>query len=342
MRRQDFHFDLPPELIAQRPAARRDESRLLRLLPGLPPTITPFHTILDLFRGDEVLVLNDTKVVPARVRGHKESGGQVEVFIIEPLGPGRVAALLRGRNLKPGARLALPGGVTAALGPRREDETSTLELPVEDLWGWLEAYGEVPLPPYIERQADEADLERYQTVFARHPGAVAAPTAGLHFTPALLDALRAKGVAITTLTLHVGPGTFRPVRADRLDDHVMHAERFRIPQATWALIRSGRPVIAVGTTVVRALEAAARGAEAQIADQFEYTEIFIRPGFEFRIVDGLLTNFHLPESTLLMLVAALSSRARVLDAYQQAVAARMRFYSYGDAMILSREDGRWI
>lgn len=365
MRRSDFNYDLPPELVAQRPATRRAGSRLLRVGADAP-TIGPFDSVLEAFSGDEVLVVNDTRVVPARVRGRKLTGGAVEVFVVEPLAGREVVALVRGKRLVPGTRMALPEA-TAELVARRGDGTVTLKLTLDstdasaptavtdavastgavattdavatsgasDIWAWLERVGEVPLPPYIDRAPDADDVSRYQTVFASHPGAVAAPTAGLHFTPELLDALRAKGVEVCTVTLHVGLGTFLPVRADDVAAHVMHAERFEVPPRTAAAVVSGRPVVAVGTTVVRALEAHALDADAT------RTDLFILPGFEFQVVDGLLTNFHLPESTLLMLVSAFAGRDRVLAAYRAAVAARMRFYSYGDAMLLRREGGRW-
>lgn len=339
-RRQDYHFELPDELIARRPPAVRGESRLLRLPLEGPPDIAPFSALLDAFRGDEVLVLNDTRVIPARVRGQKPTGGAVELFVVEPH-PGvpgedaRVRCLLRGKRLGPGSTLRLPG-CTAVVEAELGDGVFDVRLPgVTDLWSWLDTAGEMPLPPYLERPADADDATRYQTVFARTPGAVAAPTAGLHFTDALLDALRARGVTIATVTLHVGLGTFLPVRVDDLATHVMHEEHFSVPEATRALLASGRPIVAVGTTVVRTLESHVRDPEARS------TRIFIRPGFEFRCVDGLLTNFHLPESTLLMLVSALVGRERILDAYAHAVAQRMRFFSYGDAMVLRRPGGRW-
>ena len=336
MRRSEFQFELPPELIAQRPSAERGGSRLMTVHHDGAPTISSFSAIIDAFRGDEVLVLNDTKVVPARVFGKKSTGGAVEVFIIEPLGDNRVLAMVRGKRLKPGTQLILPGA-QAQLKERRGDGTVELYLKTpSDLWTWLDAVGQVPLPPYIERTPDAEDATRYQTVFAENPGAVAAPTAGLHLTDPVLDALRQKGVLIKTLTLHVGPGTFRPVKTDDVSDHQMHSERFTVPAETAEAIRSGRPVIGVGTTVVRALEAHARDTSV------DRTDLFILPGFEFQIIDGLLTNFHLPESTLLMLVCAFAGKERVLNAYQAAVAAGLRFYSYGDAMMLRREDGRWI
>ncbi|MCA9543032.1 MAG: tRNA preQ1(34) S-adenosylmethionine ribosyltransferase-isomerase QueA, partial [Myxococcales bacterium] len=291
--------------------------------------------ILDRFRGDEVLVLNDTKVVPARLAGQKPSGGAVEVLFIEPWSDG-IIALTRGTRLKPGSVIALPGGARAEFVERLPDGAARLTLAgVDDLWGWLQDNGQLPLPPYIERAPDDVDAARYQTVFAEKPGAVAAPTAGLHFTPALLQALQAKGVAIHKVTLHVGPGTFAPVRVEDVATHQMHSERFEVPAATWAAVTGARPVVAVGTTVVRALEAQARHpGEGR-------TDLFIYPGFEFQVVDGLLTNFHLPKSTLLMLVSAFAGRERVLAAYAHAVAERMRFFSYGDASLWSREDGRW-
>jgi len=348
MWRQDYRFELPESLIARRPPDVRGESRLMSLpASGGEPEIGPFAALVDAFRGDEVLVLNDTRVIPARVRGHKASGGAVELFVVGAAGtahatdvagsPLRIEALLRGKRLGPGTRLTLPGATGTVIGPLGEG-TFAVDLPFSDaadVFAWLEAVGEMPLPPYLDRAADEADRERYQTVFARTPGAVAAPTAGLHFTEPLLAALRARGVEIVTVTLHVGLGTFLPVRVDDLDTHVMHEERYDVPLPTRAALASGRPVVAVGTTVVRALESFARDPEARS------TRIFIRPGFDFRIVDALVTNFHLPESTLLMLVGAFAGRERILDAYAQAVRAGMRFFSYGDAMLLRRPGGRW-
>lgn len=343
MRRSEFHYDLPARLIAQRPTAERGASRLMTLPAAGEPRITSFaEGVRAAFRGDEVLVVNDTRVVPARVRGRKASGGAVELLVLGPVGApgeGRITAMARGKRLRPGSRLLLPGGAAAVLEARRDEGPAAIfEARLEgvgDLWAWLDAVGEVPLPPYIERAPDTEDRDRYQTVYAREPGAVAAPTAGLHFTDALLDELRGRGVAIHRVTLHVGPGTFLPVRADDVDRHVMHAETYRVPPDTAAAVASGRPVIAVGTTVVRALESHARDPAATS------TDLFIRPGFEFRVVDGLVTNFHLPESTLLMLVCAFAGRERVLAAYRRAVEAELRFYSYGDAMLLRRPGGRW-
>ncbi len=295
-----------------------------------------FPAFLEAFTGDEVLVLNDTRVVPARVHGKKSTGGAVEVFFVEPTGPGRFKAMVRGKRLRPGTALSLPGVDSATLSARHDDRTVEIAVDgVDDLWAWLEAHGEVPLPPYIQRTPDQADRDRYQSVFARAPGAVAAPTASLHLTETMLSSLSAKGVQVVTLTLHVGLGTFLPVKAERLEDHVMHFERYQVPSETAAAVTSGRPVVAVGTTVVRALEAHARDPEA------DRTDLFIRPGFDFLAVDGMLTNFHLPRSTLLMLVSAFAGFDRVRRAYERAVAEEMRFYSYGDAMLLRREGGRW-
>jgi S-adenosylmethionine:tRNA ribosyltransferase-isomerase len=335
MRLADFDYLLPPDLIAQHPSARRGESRLLNVPTRGPFSAGPFAEILQYFRGDEVLVVNDTRVVPARVVGQKVSGGAVEILVVEPLGPGRVAAMTRGKALRPGSRMLLPGAEAEIIARRPDGLAEVVLHGVDDLWAWLDHAGAMPLPPYIERAAEPHDADRYQTVFARDPGAVAAPTAGLHFTEGVLQALRDKGVAIHSLTLHVGPGTFLPVRGDDVRDHAMHAERFTVPAETAAAVASGRPVVAVGTTVVRALEAHARDPAA------DRTDLFILPGFDFRVVDGLLTNFHLPESTLLMLVSAFAGRDRIRRAYLDAVAARLQFYSYGDAMLLRREGGRW-
>lgn len=336
MRLSDYDYHLPPERIAQHPSATRGASRLLQMPVAGDPHIGPFSGIVDAFRGDEVLVVNDTRVVPARVRGRKSTGGAVEVFFIERLDDDRIVAMTRGKRVKPGTIIELPVGASAELIERRADGMAVLQLSgIDHFWTWLDEAGATPLPPYIDRAPTADDRERYQTVFADVPGAVAAPTAGLHFTPAILDALRAKGVAIHEITLHVGPGTFRPVSVDDVRDHAMHSEAFVVPDATAAAVTSGRPVVAVGTTVVRALEAWA------LDPQADRTDLFIHPGFEFRIVDGLLTNFHLPRSTLLMLVAALVGRDRLFAAYAAAIAAELNFYSYGDASLFRREDGRW-
>lgn len=356
MRLSDFDYELPPERIAQQPASRRDASRLL-VLEGIrsPVRHERFRVFPSLLRADDLLVLNDTRVIPARLRGTKETGGRCEILLDKPMGPavlenGRVcqrwACLLNAsRPLRAGARIRLPGGGEAIRDGQQGhgQPVVSLRLP-EQIEAYLERYGEPPLPAYIRRIAGtdprfEQDRERYQTVYARDPGAVAAPTAGLHFTPQILQSIRDKGVEVVTVTLHVGPGTFLPVRTEDPDRHVMHAERYRIEPAAAETIerarRAGRRIVAVGTTVVRTLESALEG-DRVVAGEGE-TDLFIRPGFSFKVVDALLTNFHLPRSTLLMLVCALAGTRRVLAAYRQAVEAGYRFYSYGDAMFLVRQ-----
>ena len=334
----DYHYDLPPQQIAQAPSDRRDASRLLHLEEGRLAD-RAFADIVDLLPPDAVLVVNDTRVIPARLAAVKPTGGAVEILLLEPVDPaapdGAWTALARAsKPIRPGLELAIPAaGVTARVLAVHEG-TITIAMDRPPL-AVADQAGEVPLPPYIARPPDPADRERYQTVYAAAAGAVAAPTAGLHFTPALLAALDDRGIARAALTLHVGLGTFAPVRGDSLRDHRMHRERFAIPETTAALIASGRPVVAVGTTVVRALEAAAR-ADHQVAAGPGTTDLFIGPGFRFQVVDHLLSNFHLPGSTLLVLVSAFGGHARVLAAYRHAVAAGYRFFSYGDAMLLSR------
>jgi S-adenosylmethionine:tRNA ribosyltransferase-isomerase len=337
--RDDYRFELPPHLVAQTPPPVRGESRLLHLHPDGTLEDGAFARIVDAFRGDELLVVNDTRVVPARVLGHKSTGGAAEVFVVAPVGPlgpdPEVVAVVGAKRPRAGTRIALPEAEAELLAPLEGTTWRVRLLGVDHLWSWLERVGRMPLPPYVHRPADADDSTRYQTVFAREPGAVAAPTAGLHFTTTLLDALRQRGVEVHTVTLHVGLGTFTPIRSETLDAHIMHAETFEVPHSTRHALTLGRPVVAVGTTVVRALETYAREPEAH------QTRLFIRPGFQFQIIDGLVTNFHLPESTLLMLVSALAGRERVLDAYRRAVELQYRFFSYGDAMLLHRTGGRW-
>lgn len=337
--RDDYRFELPPHLVAQTPPPVRGESRLLHLRPDGTLEDGAFARIVEAFRGDELLVVNDTRVVPARVLGHKSTGGAAEVFVVAPVGPlgpdPEVVAVVGAKRPRAGTRIVLPEAEAELLTPL-EGTTWRVRLQgVDHLWSWLERVGRMPLPPYVHRPAVADDSTRYQTVFAREPGAVAAPTAGLHFTTPLLDALRQRGVEVHTVTLHVGLGTFTPIRSETLDAHVMHAETFDVPPSTRHALTLGRPVVAVGTTVVRALETYARDPEAN------QTRLFIRPGFQFQLIDGLVTNFHLPESTLLMLVSALAGRERVLDAYRRAVELQYRFFSYGDAMLLHRAGGRW-
>lgn len=328
-RRADFAFDLPRELIAQRPEAKRSGSRLLVLGDG-GLAHRRFDELPALLEPSDLLVVNDTRVIKARLGGIKDSGGRAEILVERIVGQCRALCQVRvSKPLHPGRRVRV--GDAALTVVSRSGEFYLLEFP-DTVAAVLARHGQVPLPPYIERTDDAADERDYQTVFARHDGAVAAPTAGLHFDAALLDAVRARGVEVAALTLHIGAGTFQPVRTDNLAEHRMHAERYLIPAATRRRVDAceGR-VIAVGTTVVRALESAA----ASGSDGGE-TRLFITPGYRFRAVDGLITNFHLPESTLLMLVSAFAGVERVREAYAEAVAARYRFFSYGDAMFCTR------
>jgi S-adenosylmethionine:tRNA ribosyltransferase-isomerase len=340
----DFDYDLPDALIAQHPPARRRDARLLVL--GAREGEWTDATIVEmrkLVRPRDVLVLNDTRVIPARLIGRKSSGGAVEL-LLERM-QDKSCALVQLRASKPtraGTRIALEK-LGALLVTARAGGFYVVEAADgADLAELIAANGHVPLPPYITRPDEALDSERYQTVFARRPGAVAAPTAGLHFDQALLDELARQGAAIHYVTLHVGAGTFQPLRTHDIEQHVMHAERIEITPATCAAITDARAaggrVIAIGTTVTRALEsAAAHGALAPFTGD---TRLFIRPGFRFRVVDALLTNFHLPRSTLLMLVAAFGGHARVMAAYRHAVDAGYRFFSYGDAMWLERTPNR--
>jgi S-adenosylmethionine:tRNA ribosyltransferase-isomerase len=342
LRKSDYWYELPEDRIAQVPADRRDGSRLLRVAE--PPVDLRFPQILELLPADAVLVVNDTRVIPARLRARKGTGGEVEILLVQPATSGTWMCLARASKLlRPGARLSVldrdgaPAAEVTVASARGDGGALEIDLGA-DVDALLARCGDLPLPPYIERPAGAtaADRERYQTVYARAPGAIAAPTAGLHFTPELLAAAEARGAAVARLTLHVGPGTFVPVRDDDLAAHKMHAERFHIPEATAALCASGRPVVAVGTTAVRALEASAL-ATGRVAAGDGATDLFIRPGFRFQVVDHLITNFHLPGSTLLMLVAAFAGHARTMAAYAHALAAGYRFYSYGDAMWCDRE-----
>jgi S-adenosylmethionine:tRNA ribosyltransferase-isomerase len=336
----DYHFELPPELIAQEPTAERDASRLMHVHDDGRLSDHRFPELVDLLPADAVLVVNDTRVIPARVLGHKlatpgaEPGGKVELLFLEPAGEDVWRCLARARRqLRPGQAVRVDGTeITLEVVSEREGEEGSVRVRVPgDALALLERVGHIPLPRYIHRPDRVDDRERYQTVFAREPGAIAAPTAGLHVTPALVEQLTARGVAIAPVTLHVGYGTFEPIRAADIREHHMHRERYSIPAATAALVASGRPVVALGTTALRALEAAA--ATGQPAGE---TDLFIYPGsgHAFRVVRHLVTNFHLPESTLLMLVCAFAGTDTVLAAYRHAIAARYRFFSYGDAMLL--------
>jgi S-adenosylmethionine:tRNA ribosyltransferase-isomerase len=310
-----------------------------------PPADSFVHALPMHLRGDELVLINDARVVPARLVGAKPSGGRVEFLVLDPLPerPGLVRAMGRAsKTIRPGTPILLAPGVELRVVSTLGDGLYDVQLPVADaasLWAFLDAHGELPLPPYIARPdgPTAADADRYQTVFAAAPGSVAAPTAGLHFTDALVAELRALGCAFAPVTLHVGPGTFLPVRTERIDEHRMHRERYTIPASTAAAVAAaraqGRPVLAIGTTVVRAVESAADPSGA-LAPGDGSTEIFIRPGYTFRVVDQLLTNFHLPGSTLLMLVAAFAGHQRTLAAYDHAVRRRYRFFSYGDGMLI--------
>jgi S-adenosylmethionine:tRNA ribosyltransferase-isomerase len=338
LKKSDFHYELPPELIAQQPLSERSASRLLVVDEAQRSLVDrQFTDVVEYLRAGDLLIFNDTRVLPARLYARKESGGAAEILIERVLGTHEAMAQL-GVNRKPraGARLVLgDGSVVEVLG--REGEFYTLRFDAsEPLERRLARLGRMPLPPYISRDANIDDEARYQTVYARAPGAVAAPTAGLHFDAPLLDALRKKGVDFGYVTLHVGAGTFQPLRAERLEEHVMHREWLNVGAELVEKIRrtraAGGRVVAVGTTVVRALESALRDGEVQpFAGE---TQIFIFPGYRITSVDALITNFHLPESTLLMLVSAFAGRELMLDAYRHAVRERYRFFSYGDAMLI--------
>ncbi|MGO8757706.1 MAG: tRNA preQ1(34) S-adenosylmethionine ribosyltransferase-isomerase QueA [Terracidiphilus sp.] len=352
----DFDYDLPEELIAQEPPAERGASRMLamdRATGALQDTV--FSDFAAHLRSGDLLVLNESRVIPARlyarrtlVRERERPTGQIEVMLLEPAEENQWRALVRpGRKVAIGERLVFPapgGGIAlqAEVLERGKFGERLLEFaPVDDFFAVLDRIGHTPLPPYIHRDDAGADRERYQTVFARERGSVAAPTAGLHFTPAILDSLAAKGVEIARVTLHVGLGTFAPLRVERVDEVRLHRERYSIGSAAAeALNRAAcesRRIVAVGTTVVRTLEAAAleAGGAGRVEPHSAITEIFISPGFEFRLVSALLTNFHLPQSSLLMLVSAFAGRERILAAYRHAIEQNYRFFSYGDCMFVS-------
>jgi S-adenosylmethionine:tRNA ribosyltransferase-isomerase len=343
----DFDYELPPELIAQAPRSERGTSRLLILdrQSGRMDHLT-IDCLPDVLRRGDLLVVNDSKVFPARLLGERvPTGGGVECLLLECLGDDRWNALVHpGQKLKPGCRVVFRRAGRELHGEILERHfygRRIVKLWTEDhstVTSAIEAIGHVPLPPYIRRSDEPADRERYQTVYAREPGSVAAPTAGLHFTPGILDALRARGVERAAITLHVGYGTFKPVRVQCVEDHTVDPESFTIGATAAAAINGAiadrRRLVAVGTTTTRALESAARMGEGRVAPVSDRTELFIRPGFEFRVVGALLTNFHLPRSSLLMLVCAFAGRMSVLAAYKEAVERGYRFYSYGDAMMI--------
>jgi S-adenosylmethionine:tRNA ribosyltransferase-isomerase len=339
-RTADYDFDLPPDLIAQTPAERRDESRLL-VLDRAAGTIAhrKFTDLPGYLSPGDALVLNSSKVIRARLLGTRDSGAPAEVMLIKSLGDGRYEAMVHpGGKLKPGRKISVSTQLDVEIQEITDRRTRIVqlhtELPFDEA---IERFGHIPLPPYIRRADESADATRYQTVYAREPGSVAAPTAGLHFTDQVLDEIRRREVSIAEVILHVGAGTFKPVEVEDPADHVMHEEWFTVPATTADLLNAtrarGGSITAVGTTAVRTLESAV-SSDRRFAPASGETAIFIRPGFEFKAVDRLLTNFHLPRSTLVMLVAAFAGYDPVMEAYQAAIAERYRFYSYGDAMLI--------
>lgn len=340
MRLDDFDYELPRELIAQTPARERRASRLLHL-DGNSGAFSDrqFREITTLLQPGDVMVLNNTRVIKARLTGRKKTGGQIEVLIERVLSSDRALAQIRASHPpREGSTVLLGDSVEALVAARRAGFFELRFMNCSDVFALLERHGSVPLPPYIEHTPHAVDEARYQTVYAREPGAVAAPTAGLHFDEALLSQLSESGVAIVYLTLHVGAGTFQPVRTEDVEEHEMHAEWYQVPQAVLDAVSNARNtggrVLAVGTTALRALETAAAGGELQAG--FGETRLFIFPGYRFRVVDRLLTNFHLPRSTLLMLVSAFGGMDNIRRAYHHAISARYRFFSYGDAMLIER------
>ncbi|GAA65433.1 S-adenosylmethionine:tRNA ribosyltransferase-isomerase [Pseudoalteromonas sp. BSi20311] len=343
MRVADFSFDLPDELIARFPKADRTSSRLLSLDgPSGAVEHKIFSDILELVNENDLLVFNNTKVIPARMFGQKESGGKVEVLVERVLDEHRVLAHIRAsKSPKPGNVLILEGKAKAIM-VARHDTLFELEFDrSENVLDILNDVGHMPLPPYIDRPDNEADRERYQTVYGEKPGAVAAPTAGLHFDDKLMTALKGKGVQMAFVTLHVGAGTFQPVRVESVDEHIMHSEYIEVPQDVVDAVAStkakGGRVIAVGTTSVRSLESAAKIHGGKLDTYFGDTDIFIFPGYQFNVVDAMVTNFHLPESTLIMLVSAFAGQDNIMGAYNTAIEQQYRFFSYGDAMFLTRK-----
>ncbi len=339
MKRSDFHYELPAELIAQAPLPERSASRLLVVPPAPAPLVdSGIRGLPELLQPGDLLVFNDTRVIPARLYGHKASGGRVEILIERLLSNNEALAQVgASKSPKPGSRITLEAGGEAEV-LTRDGGFYQLRFDIDGaLVDWLQRAGRMPLPPYIHRDPDAADQERYQTVFAREAGAVAAPTAGLHFDQGLLDGLRVRGVDFGHVTLHVGAGTFQPVRVDDLSEHRMHSEWLSVGAPLVAQIEktraAGGRVVAVGTTVVRALESAT-AEDGQLRPYAGETTIFILPGYRIHSVDALLTNFHLPESTLLMMVSAFAGKERIMAAYRHAIEARYRFFSYGDAMLL--------
>ncbi|MGO4893863.1 tRNA preQ1(34) S-adenosylmethionine ribosyltransferase-isomerase QueA [Flavobacterium sp. W21_SRS_FM6] len=345
MKLADFRFDLPEHLIARYPASERSASRLMHL-QGNSGEVQhrQFKNIVDLIEAGDLLVFNNTRVIPARLLGQKLSGGKVEVLVERILDEHRVLAHIRAsKSPKVGSQLRLESSVNVEMLARHDALFELRFLTDEPVLAVLEKFGHMPLPPYIDRPDEDSDKERYQTVYNQVPGAVAAPTAGLHFDEGILQQLKDKGVQIEFVTLHVGAGTFQPVRVDNILEHKMHSEYAEVSQsvvdAIVATKAAGKRVVAVGTTSVRSLESAAQAAisaNTALKPFFADTSIFIYPGYEFQIVDALLTNFHLSESTLLMLVSAFAGKHHIFDAYQQAIEQEYRFFSYGDAMFIEK------
>lgn len=340
MKKSDFVYQLPPQLIAQKPLPERDASRLLCMhRDDGSLSNKQFADFIDLIDERDLLVFNDTKVIPARLYGQKISGGKIEILIERVLDQHHALAHIRAsKSPKPGSVLELDGGFSCEVQGRVDDLFQLRFNGDVDVLDILGKIGHIPLPPYITRADDESDLTRYQTVFAKQSGAVAAPTAGLHFDQAMMAKIAAKGVRTSFVTLHVGSGTFQPVRVEDLSEHLMHKEYFAVEADTVTAVEQARArggrVIAIGTTAVRALESASQSGALSVG--FGDTQLFITPGYEFKSVDALLTNFHLPESTLLMLVSAFAGYEHVMNAYRHAVENSYRFFSYGDAMFLSR------
>ncbi|MCH2190619.1 MAG: tRNA preQ1(34) S-adenosylmethionine ribosyltransferase-isomerase QueA [Gammaproteobacteria bacterium] len=345
MKVSDFNFDLPDELIAQYPPQNRTDSRLLKVLNGKGLVDDVFPSIACELNEGDLVILNNTRVLPARLFGKKESGGKIEILLERITAEDEFVAQIRSsRAPREGQKLFVDGDSGAQLTVvGRQGTFFVVKVKIKQrLFSWLESVGHMPLPPYIDRADQLNDKERYQTVFAKKPGAVAAPTAGLHYDEVLINKLKAKGVRFAYVTLHVGAGTYQPVRVDSIDQHVMHSEYIEVDEDVCKSIvetkQSGGQVIAVGTTVIRSLESAAEKAKRGLIEPYSgETDIFIYPGFEFKVVDKLQTNFHLPESTLLMLVSAFCGYERVMSAYQYAIEQKYRFFSYGDAMLLDRQ-----
>ncbi|MEI2768205.1 MAG: tRNA preQ1(34) S-adenosylmethionine ribosyltransferase-isomerase QueA [Nitrosomonas sp.] len=341
MKTEDFDFDLPKDLIAQFPAKERTSSRLLYLNNLQEWQDTWFVDLPSYLKPGDVMVFNDTQVLKARLFGKKESGGQVEVMIERILDRHHVLASIRASHApKVNSKLILKDVIPVTVVDRSGEFYRLYFDDTRSIDDWLDCYGQLPLPPYITRESTEFDESRYQTVYARNPGAVAAPTAGLHFDAGIMTRLRNLGVSIAYLTLHVGAGTYQPVRVNQIEDHVMHSEMFHIPQATVDVIQqtqeNGGRILAVGTTSLRALEACAMQHDGRLVAGHGDTNMFITPGYRFRIVERLLTNFHLPRSTLLMLVAAFAGMDVIKRSYQHAIDQRYQFFSYGDAMLIER------